>query len=82
MNVCVAALKKCHPAGNGREKCWKSRSSRQGCEMKGKNVTDITEFNDVRFLPGDRCLPVRSFHDGFDAIRGANQSYVSPAIRE
>lgn len=50
--------------------------------MKGENVTDITEFNDVRFLPGDRCLPVRSFHDGFDAIRGADQRYVSPAIRE
>jgi len=50
--------------------------------MKGKNVTDITEFNDCRFFPGDGGLPVRSFHDGFDAIRGANQRHVSPTIRE
>lgn len=50
--------------------------------MKGENVTDITKFNDVRFLPGDRCLPVRSFHDGFDAIFRADQRDVSPAVSE
>jgi len=82
MNVCVAALKRSHPAGNGREKCWKSGGSRQGCEMKGKNVTDITEFNDYRFFPGDSGLPVRSFHDGFDAIFRADQRHVSPAVSE
>lgn len=50
--------------------------------MKGKNVTDITEFNDYRFFPGDSGLPVRSFHDGFDAIFRADQRHVSPAVSE
>lgn len=55
---------------------------RQDRQERFKNVTQVTEYRFCKKSQRGEAPPVRSFHDGFDAIGGANQRDIRATVGE